>query len=110
MKNERYVLYPFGQSTIALDKTLHHTANVSLPITDSIRENIETNFTLFNPSKSRNFNSFIHFYFRFLVLGKAKLVYAESVNSNQTRFYLTVRSNSFFLNFINHIFVFAIKF
>lgn len=51
MENERYVLYPFGQATIALDKTLDHTANISLPISDFIREDLEKNLTLFNPSE-----------------------------------------------------------
>jgi hypothetical protein len=70
-------LYPTEQFSIAWNDTHQYVTNILPPITDFIRKDVENYLTSFNP---RN--------------GKAKIVYEESLNTNQTRFYLIVRINS----------------
>jgi len=85
-----YQLYPFEQRSIARDDTHQYIANISLPITDLIRKDIEHYLTSFNP---RMYSSTLNQSLIFILteFGIAKIVYTESINTNQTRFYITVR-------------------
>ncbi|CAF4664359.1 unnamed protein product [Rotaria sp. Silwood1] len=71
MQPIKYDLYPSGQMSIARSDAHQYIANVSLPLTALIRQDIENYLTSFNRQ-----------------YGIAKIVYAEPLHANQTRFYL----------------------
>ncbi|CAF1547561.1 unnamed protein product, partial [Adineta steineri] len=71
MQPVKYDLYPSGQLSVAQRDTHQYIANVSLPLTTAIRQNIENYLTSYNRQ-----------------YGIAKIVYAETLNTYQTRFYL----------------------
>ncbi|CAF3582391.1 unnamed protein product [Rotaria sordida] len=71
MQPIKYDLYSSGQLSIARSDAHQYIGNVSLPLTTLIRQDIENYLTSFNRQ-----------------YGIAKIVYAESLNANQTRFYL----------------------
>mgnify|MGYP006897423038 CR=1 FL=1 len=48
MQPVKYDLYPSGQSSIARSDAHQYVANVSLPLTTIIRQNIENYLTSFN--------------------------------------------------------------
>ncbi|CAF2376052.1 unnamed protein product [Rotaria sp. Silwood2] len=72
IQTRKYELYPMEQLSIVRTDAHQYIANVSLPINDFIRKDTENYLTSFNPQ-----------------YGQAKIVYAETLNINQTRFYLT---------------------
>ncbi|CAF0904049.1 unnamed protein product, partial [Adineta ricciae] len=67
-----YHLSSTDQISIAREDTHEYIVNRPLPITDSIRHNIENQLTAYNPQ-----------------YGQAKIIQMESIDSDQTRFYLT---------------------
>ncbi|CAF4296862.1 unnamed protein product, partial [Adineta steineri] len=77
MQPLKYDLYPSGQLSVAQRDTHQYIANVSLPLTTAIRQNIENYLTSYNRQ-----------------YGIAKIVYAETLNTYQTRFYLVVKINN----------------
>ncbi|CAF3961528.1 unnamed protein product, partial [Adineta steineri] len=70
-QTQKYQLYPIEQISVSHNDTHQYIANISLPITNSIQKDIENYLTSFNPQ-----------------YGQAKIVYAKTINSDQTRFYL----------------------
>ena len=48
MQPVKYDLYPSGQSSVARSDTFQYIANVSLPLTSLILQNIESYLTSFN--------------------------------------------------------------
>ncbi|CAF4066459.1 unnamed protein product, partial [Rotaria sp. Silwood2] len=72
IQTRKYELYPMEQLSIVRTDAHQYIANVSLPINDFIRKDTENYLTSLNPQ-----------------YGQAKIVYAETLNINQTRFYLT---------------------
>ncbi|CAF3578872.1 unnamed protein product [Adineta steineri] len=70
-QTQKYQLYPIEQISVSHNDTHQYIANISLPITTFIQKDIENYLTSFNPQ-----------------YGQAKIVYAETINSDQTRFYL----------------------
>ena len=92
----KYALYPAGQLSIARTDAHQYIANVTLPLTTQIRQDIENYLTSLNrrmkkPSLKNKMIKII-----FLEYGLAKIVYAEPLNAFQTRFYLVVRMSSYF--------------
>ncbi|CAF5196917.1 unnamed protein product, partial [Rotaria magnacalcarata] len=77
MQTIKYDLYPSGQLSVARSDAQQYIANVSLPLTTLIRQDIENYLTSFNRQ-----------------YGIAKIVYAESFNAGQTRFYLVFLNGS----------------
>ncbi|CAF2104402.1 unnamed protein product [Rotaria magnacalcarata] len=77
MQTIKYDLYPSGQLSVARSDAQQYIANVSLPLTTLIRQDIENYLTSFNRQ-----------------YGIAKIVYAESFNAGQTHFYLVFLNGS----------------
>jgi hypothetical protein len=48
MQPVKYDLYPSGQVSVARSDTFQYIANVSLPLTTLVRQNIENYLTSFN--------------------------------------------------------------
>lgn len=92
MQPIKYDLYPSNQLSIARNDAQQYIANVSLPLTATVRQDIENYLTSFNRRMLNNFfliiNQLNWFYLEY---GTAKIVYVESLNTYQTRFYLVVK-------------------
>jgi hypothetical protein len=48
MQPIKYALYPYGQLSVARSDAQQYIANVSLPLTTQIRQNIENYLTSYN--------------------------------------------------------------
>ena len=93
MQPPKYALYPSGPLSVARVDAFQYIANVSMPLTASIRQYIENYLTLYNRRMLTNRSSpitFLMFVFLCLENGLARIVYAEPIGLNQTLFYLVV--------------------
>ncbi|CAF1204774.1 unnamed protein product [Adineta ricciae] len=77
MQPIKYDLYPSEQSSIARSDAFQYITNVTLPLSAAIRQDVENYLTSFNRQ-----------------YGVAKIVYAETIIANQTRFYLVFLNNT----------------
>ncbi|UJR35334.1 hypothetical protein I4U23_028095, partial [Adineta vaga] len=77
MQPIKYDLYPTGQLSVARSDAHQYIANVTLPLTSATRREIENYLTSYNRQ-----------------YGTAKIVYAETLNANQTRFYLVFQNDT----------------
>lgn len=93
MQPVKYDLYPSGQLSVVRSDAQQYIANVSLPLTNSIRQDIENYLTSFNRRIKILFSFLFCLISFFPEYGVAKIVYAESLNAYQTRFYLVVKEN-----------------
>lgn len=95
MQPIKYDLYPSRQLSIARSDAHQYVANVPLPVTTAMRQEIENYLTSFNRRtyRERVVSSISERFACFCLTeyGVAKIVYVEALTVNQTRFYVVVR-------------------
>lgn len=100
MQPLKYDLYPSTQSSIARSDAFQYITNVTLPLSATTRQDVENYLTSFNRRKKTLSIVSMLMFVIFVEYGVAKIVYAETITANQTRFYLVVqRKGVLFLEF-----------
>ncbi|CAF3399711.1 unnamed protein product [Rotaria socialis] len=92
----RYELYPMEESSIVRSDAHQCITDILSPFTDLTRKNIENYLTSIH---SRMLNSILsQLIVSLLEYGQGKILYAESLPTNQTRFYLTFINQTQLIN------------